>query len=329
MIDSLSRYPRGSNFVNIDHVCERPLRTATISSDGRCYVCICEAWLPISVGNIDSFQSLEEIWNTPIAQELQKDIADKKYTHCAVAHCGIINNDILHPTYRLSVGLDDSCNLACPSCRREMINITNGPLYEQRLARVKHFLRLLKYFDQAITVIMIGSGDPLASAIMRPILMEWQPKLNQNIVLFTNGLLMKKLLPQSKLFSHIHEFQISVDAGSQQVYEKVRRPGKFDVLRENLDWLASNRPQNSKVILKYTISAANASDVENFSAMCDHYGFHGEITKLDDWGTFDDFDSQEVIDNSDHELHPVAIKQLQSVSKKHNIWLSPYFSKFI
>jgi MoaA/NifB/PqqE/SkfB family radical SAM enzyme len=140
---------------------------------------------------------------------------------------------------------------------------------------------------------------------------------------------MKKLLPSSNILPNISEFQISVDAGSKEIYEQVRRPGKFEVLRENLDWLVKNRPANSNVILKFTISAANALDVENFSNMCTHYGFRGEITKLDDWGTFDDFDSQDVIDNTNHHLHNTAIQQLTAVSKNKNIWLSPYFSKLL
>lgn len=327
MIHSLDRYPRGRNTSAINHVCERPYRSVSISADGTCYICICESWLPVSVGNIESFQRLDEIWSNSTAIALQQDIRDKKFTHCAVEHCGIKYQDILQPTYRINVTLDDSCNLACPTCRRHLINHTSGPLYEQRLNRVKHFLHLLENFDQPLSIILIGSGDPLASAIMRPVVLDWQPKEHQRVILFTNGLLMKKLLPDSKIFANISEFQISVDAGTKDVYEQVRRPGKFSQLIENLDWLATNKPTQSSVTLKFTISSLNAHDVENFSNLCAHYNFRGEITKLDDWGTFDDFDSHDVIDNLDHELRTLAIQQLTAVSNKKNIWLSPYFSK--
>jgi molybdenum cofactor biosynthesis enzyme MoaA len=329
MINPLDRYPRGQNASRINNVCERPLRTATIGSEGDCFLCICDSWLPISVGNIESFQHLEDIWVNDKAREIQKDVADKKFTHCAVEHCGITRDNILQPDYRINVTLDNSCNLACPTCRRDIINYTSGPVFQERFDRVNHFLKLLENFREPLTVILIGYGDPLASTIMRPVVLNWQPKDKQKVILFTNGLLMKKLLPESKILSNISEFQISVDAGSKQVYEQVRRPGKFKTLIENLDWLAENRPANSKVILKFTISAVNAGDVENFKDLCDRYGFDGEITKLDDWGTFDDFDSQEVIDNSDHQLHNIAIDQLKKVSKHKLIWLSPYFDKLL
>jgi molybdenum cofactor biosynthesis enzyme MoaA len=322
-------YPRGKHFSTIVNFCERPLRSVTINNNGDCFLCICDAWLPISVGNIESFKTLDEIWSNPMAREIQQDIADKKYTHCAVEHCGILYQNIEQPTYLLNVALDTSCNLACPTCRREMINFTSGSVYEERLKRVNHFLNLLENFDKPLSIILIGNGDPLASSIMRPLILNWKPAYNQKIILFTNGLLMKKLLPDSTILSNISEFQISVDAGSKEVYEQVRRPGKYETLRENLDWLAKNKPQNSKVKLKFTLSTTNAGDIENFSNMCAHYRFNGEITKLDDWGTFDDFFNQEVIDNIEHPRHELAIQQIKSVSTHSHIWLSPYFKKFL
>jgi hypothetical protein len=142
-------------------------------------------------------------------------------------------------------------------------------------------------------------------------------------------LLMKKLLPDSAILPHITQFQISVDAGTKQTYEVVRRPGRYEVLRENLDWLAQNLPPAATVILKFTISAMNAKDLVNFSEMCKTYGFQGEVTKLDDWNTFDDFSSQEVILNTDHAMHAIAIENLKIVSQHQHIHLSPLFKKYI
>jgi len=322
-------YTRGKDKSKIEYSCNRPYTTVTVSNDGECYLCICDAWLPTSVGNIESFDQLDDIWNNPVAFELQQDVTEKKFTNCAVEHCGILYQDIHQPHYRINVALDNSCNLACPSCRREMINFTEGPVFDERANRVNHFLKLLQNFNKPMTIILIGNGDPLASTIMRPLVLNWRPATNQKIILFTNGLLMKKLLPDSTILPSIWEFHISVDAGSKEVYEKVRRPGKYEILRENLDWLSQNKPDTALVTLKFTVSAENASDIENFTALCEHYGFQGEITKLDDWGTFDNFTSQEVIDNTTHPMHNIAIQQLANVSKKGHMHLSPYFNKLL
>lgn len=323
-------YPRGRDHTStITNSCNVPFKTVSISGFGECFLCHCDAWLPISVGKITDFSRLEDIWNNNTALQLQQDITDKKFTYCAVEHCGVVYNSKFSHDYRINVALDDSCNIACPSCRRNIINYTDGPVFEERSQQVNHFLKLLKNFDKPFTIILTGSGDPLASSIMRPIVLNWTPKVDQRIVLFTNGLLIKKLLPDSTILPNIREFQISVDAGTKQVYENVRRPGKFEVLQENLKWLSQNQKSGVKVSLKFTLSAANAADIVNFSDMCKQYGFTGHITKLDNWNTFDDFNSQDVVDNTKHELHLTAVEQLKIVSTHSHIGLSQILRKLL
>jgi MoaA/NifB/PqqE/SkfB family radical SAM enzyme len=271
IVNQVTRLVRGKDRPPILNSCERPFRSLSIDANGNCYLCICESWLPISVGNISEFRSLADIWTNPTAKILQDSVTNHSYEYCAVERCGIEDFSRPQPEYHIAVNMDNSCNLVCPSCRTEMINYTEGDVFDSRLRLVEHFLTLLENFNEPTKVVLIGSGDPLSSLIMRPIVLNWVPKSNQTITLFTNGLLMKKLLPGSTVFGHISEFQISVDAGSSEVYEVVRSPGKFKNLRENLDWLADNKPEHSKVTLNYTLSANNALDVGNFVSMCEHY----------------------------------------------------------
>lgn len=330
LVNRSSKLLRGKERPAILNSCERPFRSLSIDSEGRCYICICEAWLPISVGNINEFNTLEEVWTNPIAQTLQHKIKNFDYQYCAVDRCEIQLRNIPQPKYHIAVNMDNSCNLACPSCRRGMINYTSGEIFDSRLKLVNYFLKLLEKFDQPAKIVLIGSGDPLSSLIMRPIVLNWIPKDNQTITLFTNGLLMKKLLPGSAVLAHISEFQISVDAGSKEVYEVVRRPGKFETLRENLDWLAVNKPTNSKVTLNYTVSANNALDLENFFNMCSHYGFCGSVTALEDWNTFDNFASQDVLNNPKHPLYQATLEQLRIVKNSPHIALiSPDIRKLL
>tara|TARA_R110000868_G_C10796809_1_gene756766 strand:- start:48 stop:1073 length:1026 start_codon:yes stop_codon:yes gene_type:complete len=311
------------------NMCNRPLRSLTIDSEGRCYICICESWLPVSVGNITDFNALSEVWTNPIAKTIQASIENKDYQYCFVDRCGILENPIRQPEYHIAVNMDNSCNLACPSCRTDMINYTKGDVFNDRVKLVNHFLKLLENFNEPTKVILIGSGDPLSSLIIRPIVLNWVPKSNQTITLFTNGLLMKKLLPKSTVLSHISEFQISVDAGSSEVYEVVRKPGKFKNLKENLDWLADNKPQHSNVTLNYTVSANNATDIENFVAMCEHYKFFGVITQLENWNTFDDFQTQAVLEYPTHPLHQASLLQLRNAAKSSKISFDPRIRKLL
>ena len=129
--------------------------------------------------------------------------------------------------------------------------------------------------------------------------------------------------------SNITKFWISVDAGSKEVYENVRRPGKFEILRENLDWLSKNKPKFSTVTLKFTLSAGNASDIINFCDMVSHYNFIGDISNVDDLRTWDDFSSHEVISNTAHPYHSTAITQLRNASTRPYIGLSSFFNKVL
>jgi hypothetical protein len=44
---------------------------------------------------------------------------------------------------------------------------------------------------------------------------------------------------------------------------------------------------------------------------------------VDNWYTFDDFDSVDIISNPAHQLYSVAVDQLQQVSKLDYITISP------
>ena len=325
----LKLYPRGQSFTGITNSCNLPYRAVSIDSSGNCYVCQCEAWLPVTVGNILDFASLEDIWNSNTAQQLQNDVDQKQFSYCAVKHCFITDKSINFEHYYISINIDESCNLACPTCRRSAINHTSGPLFEQKQKMITHLVKLIDNFKKPLRLVMSGNGDPLASLTMRPLVLNWAPTENQSVKLFTNGLLMKKLLPDSPILPHINEFQISVDAGSQDVYERVRRPGKFSVLQENLQWLSENLNKDTKVFLQFCLSAANAGDIVNFANMCDKYGFVGNITKLDDWGTFDNFSQQDVVDNQQHPLHQLAIEQLTTVRHLSYICLNSYLQNII
>lgn len=322
--------PRGdSSKDSILHDCNRPFKSLNVDLNGLCYLCICEAWLPVSVGNILDFSKLEDIWTNPIAQELQQDIVERRYTYCAIHHCGILDQNIITNQYYLTINIDESCNLACPSCRRDLVNHTSGDLFDLRHEYVNHLVKLIQEFNEPMNVVMCGNGDPLASLIMRPLILNWQPKINQSITLRTNGLLMKKLLPNSTVLSYISNFEISVDAGSKEVYEQVRRPGKFSVLQDNLLWLSTNRPKDSSVILNLCVQKDNVGDLNNFADMCKEFGFQGSITKLDNWGTFDNFDEQDVIGNVNHPLRNTVLDELRTISNMDHIFFNSYIRQLL
>jgi MoaA/NifB/PqqE/SkfB family radical SAM enzyme len=132
---------------------------------------------------------------------------------------------------------------------------------------------------------MSGNGDPLASNIIRPLFLSYTPRPLQTFKLFTNGLLIKKQLLNSQLLPNITEYSISVDAGSSEVYERVRCGGRWDILLENFDFL-SELKKNHLVTLNFAVQKNNYKDLSNFLDVCNKYSFAANVHQLDDWGTW-------------------------------------------
>lgn len=317
---SFVNIPRNRDLkLDIKNKCNAPSRQLVIDWKGDCFVCGCEAWLPVSVGRITDFTELKQVWQNPIAQSLQADNDQGLFSNCAVDRCGVTNQNWLYDHYTVSINIDESCNLRCPSCRLQPIMVTSGPDYERKLAQVLHTVKLLEGFDQPCHIVMSGNGDPLASAIMRPLIKNFHPQHNQTIRLFTNGLLLKKQLDQAPITNNITQFFISIDAGSESVYEQVRLGGQWAVLLENLDWLQTQVQQTkAEVLLKFVLQQANWADMENFCQLCVRYGFSGVIQRLENWATWPNFAQQDVIGNHDHSEHQLARDQLNSVYARYH-----------
>jgi len=149
-------------------------------------------------------------------------------------------------------------------------------------------------------IMMSGNGDPFASLIYRPLLMEMEPKENVKIRMLTNGLLLKKLLPSMKIKQSIKRLDISIDAGDKETYEKVRLGGKWNVLIENLDYIKEN--VDCKVTLFFVLQKDNIDSVDNFVRLMEQYGFNGNIMPIENWGAMDNFAEHDVF-ASDHPMN--------------------------
>ena len=316
---SYNNIPRNKDLgLEISNTCNIPHRALIIDWKGDCFVCTCEAWLPISVGNIMDFERLADIWTSPAARELQEDVDSRRYTHCAVNLCGITQQHIVHSRYHISINIDESCNLWCPSCRRGRIMITEGEEHDKKLRQAQHIVSLLEGFTEPCTIVMSGNGDPLASSIMPPLIHAYRPGPQQEIKLFTNGLLIKKQLSDSPIAAHIKSYLISIDAGSAEVYEQVRLGGRWHILMENFDFLRDLAQEHrAQVALTMVLQRANHSDIANFAELCIRYDFAGSVTRLDNWGTWLDFANEDVIGNHHHAEHELAMQNLRSAYQQY------------
>lgn len=289
----------------ISNNCNYPHKTASIDVEGNCMICSCDGWLPISVCKVNEISKLDNIWNNQLARKIQKDVDEKKFTWCSVESCGIKKRDRIWNRHYISINVDESCNLACPSCRKSKIYRTTGKEFLARKEIVEHIVTLINKFDKPLDIMMAGNGDPFASLIYRPLILNIEPKDNIHFRILTNGLLLQKLMPRMKIKNNIDHLDISVDAGDKETYEKLRVGGKWETLIQNLDYVKNNL--KTTVTLKFVLQRDNLAGLDNFVGLIERYQFHGNIMPIEDWGVMSNFQDANIF-NESHPDH-VAMKE--------------------
>ena len=322
--------PRGAtSTIPIGNKCNAPFHEISVDYLGNCLMCSCDGWLPLPVGQVQDFTSIDEVFSCDLAKVLQDDVSNGNFQWCAVDHCGIRKHDIIKNHLSLTINIDESCNLQCPTCRSFFMNFTNGKIYENKLIWANHIVKLLDGFDKPTTIAISGNGDPFASLIYRPLLMSTKSNDKHRYRIMTNGLLLKKLLTKTSVYSNITEYSISIDAGDAETYEKVRLRGKWNNLLENLNFLKEELKDKNKIVnLNFCLHKENLSSLLNFVELVEKYQWQGNIQSIEDWRTIKNFDYQNVLNNN-NELFGAAIKTLKLISKNKRIFLSGKIQELI
>ena len=307
--------------------CYHPFNTITVDGFGDVYLCICQAWLPISVGKIWEFDSLQTIVQSPRAREIQSSILDGSYRYCDHNTCSIIQEGELENRIEhrpdtvnwINFSIDSSCNLTCPSCRKEFIFINEGPEYERRIKIAEHLARLINNHDHWIKFTLSGDGDPFASLIYRHLMSLLN--LNNNTVeieLITNGMLMKAHWHKLEgIHKKIVRTKVSFDAGTEFTYGVTRRGGDWNKLLENVEFLVKWKQKtysDMTITANFVVQTANYEDMPRYVELCDELGVDEiNFQKIVDWGTFTNFDTEAVWKES-HLEHKFFLNILRSLN---------------
>lgn len=301
-----SRSMSFDKYVGIEHYCDVPFTTVNVDSLGRVFLCGCQHWLPISVGNILDFNSFEEIFTTTKAKEIQKTILDYSYQYCDTNSCDLSDrireypelsffkgNNRPHTTpIKLVLNIDDSCNLTCPSCRTEFKFDKSGPRFDRKMKLAYHLAALVSKFGKTIQFEVAGDGDPFASIIYRNFLSSIRFSNSKSyFIINTNGLLLKEHWAKlSFVEDHINTIKVSFDAGSEEVYNITRRLGSWNKLLDNVRWLVQHKKENNKrfyIAANFVVQQANVNDIKKYVKLVTDLGVDViYLQKVTDWGTW-------------------------------------------
>ncbi|MDX6529180.1 MAG: hypothetical protein QOH41_1470 [Blastocatellia bacterium] len=281
----------GTNYDLSDKFCPMPFTHLATGYKGDAFVCCCPAWVPFAVGNVLDAPSADAVWNSDVAGEIRRSVHDGDFSYCSRTLCSYIaaqklplKAEITDPLLRRyiderSVVLDEvpqmvqlnhdpTCNLACPSCRTEIVTAKTEEqdAYAESARRV--ILPLLRKVNGQSYI--SGGGEAFASKHYRGILASLNraeyPELY--LYLITNGQLTtaERWRQFPDLLEMIDILSVSIDAARAETYERLRRPGKWPTLMKNLELIAEMRRVGSlrRFQINFVVQEENYREIPEF-----------------------------------------------------------------
>lgn len=274
--------------------CRVPFTDVMVTPNGDVYPSCCPDWVEFPLGNLLD-QPWDAIWNGPAAKKLRRSALDGDLRHCDHSWCPHIAGAVagrpdhhvapladaarlalppealagqVHlatPPAYVAMNHDDSCNLACPTCRVEIRSVT-GPAAAQvesvQVTVEREVLPGARGFGTS------GTGDPFASRAHREFLVRFRREDHpsvERVVLCTNAIMFTEA--KWRRMPGLHDLSltvdISIDAASRSTYEVVRRPARWDRLMENIHFVAG-LPNLDELIVNMTVSKMNIHEVLGF-----------------------------------------------------------------
>jgi len=292
--DRLMKFIGEDNGYLRQFVCPLPFEHFEIGPAGDVLVC-CGHWVPTPIGNFLR-DPIDGILNSEKAHKIRASMTDGSYKYCNHLDCQHmiqgtlpLAGELQNPETRVAVGernyrmkgidyltfgLDQTCNLSCPSCRTDRIVEKVSDSTEKARAVEEKLIGLLP----AVKILLINpAGEMLASKPSRKLLEliddERCPELRLDII--SNGTLFCE--EEWNKFPGIHNkvrsIRISVDAARKETFEKLRRLGRHEPFVENMRFLGRLRAAGIIPQLKFSFTY----QVDNFREMLEFIDFCAEM----------------------------------------------------
>ena len=313
--------------------CPRPYDTVLIDKQGSCYLCECASWLPQSVGNLH-IQSLEDIVNSKMANELRGSIADGSYRYCNNKQCSWLLDTRpetkvwketlpVNQIKNIRLAIDDSCNLSCPSCRTHQIFEKDKFQLRKKNKLADKITEYVRSQKHEINIHVGSDGDPFASLVYRYFVKQIKDLSNVRFSVHTNGLLIKKMYQRhTGLFEKLTVLHVSIDGATKSTYESLRRGGSWEKIIENLETIKQLKSKHGfQFVLHFVVQAENYREMPAIVELAGRYDADKIwLNKITNWNTFFNFDSKNVDDpaHPENEFYLEIARQLKEKSKTYD-----------
>lgn len=300
------------------HFCRAPFERFEISSNGDVFLC-CAGWVKGPAGNLTR-QTLAEIWHGEKAQALRTSVTNGTFDLCSsqmCPHLQAIDSGTKLPRYspiesfaspsvpraaqfakgevpkgplEVNTVFDLTCNLSCPSCRKEPIGLRPGTAAFQQAEKIAD--EVIEHLGHIRRLKVAGNGDPFASRnywkILTSIDRDIHPGLR--VMLHTNGILFtpERWKELHKAHGLIDTVEVAIDAASGESYALNRRGGSFETLSDRLNFIAKLRAENvvRRLLVSFVVQANNFHEMPAFIELARSVKADTTIfSRLNDWGS--------------------------------------------
>lgn len=273
--------------------CPAPFTDISVDPNGDFTMCKCQLHMPFVVGNAKT-TTIEQAWNSELATAVRQSVIEGTFDYCSWKCPGLNQledhvppniKDSKYPTW-LNISNDLSCNLKCPSCREQVIVEKNPTVLEKQNQLIDQIVG----FEQPIIVNPCNNGEPLVSPSTMYLLKNIDQMNLKHVKLYlsTNGTLIYRYRELIESISdRIVGFGISIDAATEQTYQKVRGD-LWNDLMQGIRWVSTlNKPLHLSA--RFVVQGKNYHEMRDFVIMTKELGFkdvHFQLIR--DWGHWSD-----------------------------------------
>ena len=334
--------------------CLYPFMRVEILPRGEVYTC-CSAYLKHNyyIGNIYE-EDFSQIWNSFRARNLRKSVMEGNFEYCMklckFLHEAHSNNgnvskfnpiiprekllqkytDSFENQYQMSsaptsitLTCDESCNLACPTCRSQR-KVMSKEESDQLLERLEKSVKPMLQDCEELS--LLTSGEVFASraisAFLKTITHDRYPKLEVRIVTNLQLLDAGKWEEFSNLKRIPMRLMVSVDGACRETYEKNRRGAKWERLIENLELIKQMRTEKkcriNYLFLNFVVQQNNYHEMDQFIEFAKGIGAdYVNFQKLTNWGTFREEEYKQYdVCSPTHPEHPLLIRKMKRLLRE-------------
>lgn len=236
-----------------------------IQVSGEVYSCLCHRWMPQCIGNIFD-KDFFKVWHSNTMRSIRSSANQGNYTLCSANECPNVHvlpdkqHDLVASPLprRIMLTIDQSCNLACASCRLQPIIDKH---HDKARRILDHVFGYYKKYAVPVEIFCDGAGDVFASRSYLDFFAENELPHNVKLSITTNGTQIHKYHDLiHKLRDNIHSFVISFDAGTKATY-KITRGADFDQLCDNVRWLTA---QDITVHSQFVLQKQNQREIVDY-----------------------------------------------------------------